>query len=434
MRNRFYEITKGTRALLQPNGIFIYNKRLNSFDVGNYTAREVIQKICDGCCLSQIIDDLACRIEAPAKDAVGKQIEFYLDALAIKGYILSKQVACKKHPKHSLFELRNLDNSLKLVYATIDITNRCNQYCLYCYAEANKFKIDMDGNKWIAILETLYKKGLRSVVISGGEPLLHPNFWKILDFCCEHFITEVNTNGQLIRQTEAQKLANYNLKAIQISIDSADEKTHDAYRGKGTWKRVMDASLILKSYGLPIRISMTVRPETISKIEPLRRYANLHGFLFNAVSLKKAGRASYLDSSLWQSLPADQKIRSGFQECEKFEARCGGIVGFAGISSDGSLKACNMPPSFFLSIGGGMEIQKSFKWIDKASFGSTDVGKAFLNIEKIGSAYIDKSTDGISLKYSNCILERYYIFLELQVSQRDEPLLSMTKLKPESKS
>ena len=94
--------------------------------------------------------------------------------------------------------MSNLDNKLKLVYAVIDLTNRCNQKCKYCYAEANTNINELSTEQWLELLTNLYNNGLRAVVLSGGEPFLHSGFLDILEFCSNFFITEINTNGQYI--------------------------------------------------------------------------------------------------------------------------------------------------------------------------------------------------------------------------------------------
>lgn len=397
-KNYFANI--GTKMILQPNGAFLWNKNLNRFEVVNQTGKEVLLKaLSRRFCPHNIVEEMAEEYEISDSDAVLNDITGYLDVLKASSFITGIPSAVSSD---DFIQLEDLEEKLKMVHAVVDITNRCNLSCLYCYAESNSHIKELEGKGWIDLLKKHYNYGLRAVVLSGGEPLCHPDFWLIIDFCAEHFITELNTNGILISADVAKNLATKNLKRVQVSLDSWNPSLHDAYRGKNSWEKAMAGISFLQKEKIPLRISMTVRAETVGEIPELEEFCRKNDFELMLLGLKNAGRARNLPSTL-ENFPRSL-LSSDFEDCERFQVRCAGMVGFAGINCDGRLKACNMAPSFFQRIGGGIEEEKNPK-----IYHETDIGRDFLATES-RIKDVDESSSNLKLEFPSCILERYYRF------------------------
>ncbi len=110
---------------------------------------------------------------------------------------------CPDHEQHSCLTL-------------IEITERCNLECPICYAESTpKSGAHRSLEQIEFMLDELVKnEGKPDVVqLSGGEPTIHPEFWKILDLARSKPIKHlmINTNGVRIAQDKefARKLAGY---------------------------------------------------------------------------------------------------------------------------------------------------------------------------------------------------------------------------------
>ncbi|MCC2113208.1 MAG: radical SAM protein, partial [Hyphomicrobiales bacterium] len=65
----------------------------------------------------------------------------------------------------------------------VELTTQCNLGCDFCYRRASSDGKDdrLDTDALLNILEDMRRWGLRSVELTGGEPLMHKNFQKILD-------------------------------------------------------------------------------------------------------------------------------------------------------------------------------------------------------------------------------------------------------------
>ena len=108
-------------------------------------------------------------------------------------------------------------------------------------------------------------QGLR-VLITGGEPLLHSRFEKINEMLPQFCIRKILfTNGLLLSK---KTLKNLNVDEIQISIDGL-EKAHESLRGKGTFKKAIEAVKSAIDTGFEVSISTMVHPENLGDFDKM---------------------------------------------------------------------------------------------------------------------------------------------------------------------
>lgn len=133
---------------------------------------------------------------------------------------------CPEHMQHSCLTL-------------VEITDHCNLRCPICYADSGPHR---PGFRDLATVESMLdavvaNEGEPDVVqISGGEPTLHPDFFRILDAAKRRPIRHlmVNTNGlRIAREPEfAAKLAEYQPGfELYLQFDSLRDEVHKELRG-----------------------------------------------------------------------------------------------------------------------------------------------------------------------------------------------------------
>jgi len=157
------------------------------------------------------------------------------------------------------------------------ITEKCNCKCFFC-SRNNLSKLYHEPTyhdccKAFDILAVEYPHS--KLIISGGEPTLSKNFFPILDYVSDKFEkVEVQTNGTFGRDV-ADKLIMYLSKNvfIQFSIDGMED-VHDAIRGKGTFKKVVDNIGYMQNFNSRLSISSTVTSTNMSDILALSEYLN----------------------------------------------------------------------------------------------------------------------------------------------------------------
>ena len=125
------------------------------------------------------------------------------------------------------------------------ISGSCNLACRHCWIEPD-YQADNKNGKFLKFeyLKKAIKEakplGLQSVKLTGGEPMLHPQFRKIVDHIESQKVGMImETNGTLIDNEMANYLkSKKHFNFVSVSLDGAKPETHDKLRGvKGSFKK-----------------------------------------------------------------------------------------------------------------------------------------------------------------------------------------------------
>jgi MoaA/NifB/PqqE/SkfB family radical SAM enzyme len=167
------------------------------------------------------------------------------------------------------------------VITNILITNRCNLKCFYCYPDSfNRALEDMPLADFKRIIDLVHAKGSRVVVLLGGEPLIRKDVGEFIGYVrAKGMACEVVTNGFFVRQhLDALRSAD----SVCVSIDG-DEDANDANRGKGSFRKAMEAIELLQANGIHTRIKAVITRNNLRSIDFLARLARERGMVLMAI-------------------------------------------------------------------------------------------------------------------------------------------------------
>jgi MoaA/NifB/PqqE/SkfB family radical SAM enzyme len=163
--------------------------------------------------------------------------------------------------KEELLEFEKKHGCQPPGFLTISPGAACNLHCERCYAgdlsqAKNKLEFDL-VDKIIGDKRKYW--GSFFTVISGGEPFMWRSQGKdVLDLAQRHddnyFL--VFTNGTLIDEERAHRMAELGNVAPAISVEGFEEET-DRRRGKGVHRKILEAMQNLREVGVPFGISLT---------------------------------------------------------------------------------------------------------------------------------------------------------------------------------
>jgi SynChlorMet cassette radical SAM/SPASM protein ScmF len=163
----------------------------------------------------------------------------------------------------------------------------CNLKCRHCWINPTFVKGNPSPSDVIDI--SLLRKavdeakplGLCSVKLTGGEPMLHPQFIDIVDMLSSHELgLDMETNGTLLTADLASHLKEEtNVNFISISIDGADAKTHDDFRGvQGAFEASSRGLRHLVDAGYKnVQVIMCVHRNNVDQIDDLVSLAVEYG-------------------------------------------------------------------------------------------------------------------------------------------------------------
>ncbi|MDR3331422.1 MAG: radical SAM protein, partial [Synergistaceae bacterium] len=114
------------------------------------------------------------------------------------------------------------------------LTGECNLRCRHCYASGimGVAGDPMDMNEASRFMDLLASWRPPALLLSGGEPLMHGNFFSYAEKLRRHGINiSVSTNGTLIDDSRAKTLSDVGVSYAGVSLDGPRD-VHDAFRGK----------------------------------------------------------------------------------------------------------------------------------------------------------------------------------------------------------
>jgi SynChlorMet cassette radical SAM/SPASM protein ScmF len=173
------------------------------------------------------------------------------------------------------FKLPDEVPSLNSFY--VYMTGGCNLACQHCWLTPT-FQKDgstgghLDYELFALAIEEALPLGLRHVKLTGGEPLLHPEFIRFVDLLSEKKISlTMETNGVLMTADLARYLKqNSTLTHISVSLDGANPRTHDTFRGvKGSFEKTRQAIRDLVDAGIAPQVIMSIHEGNVDEIEAL---------------------------------------------------------------------------------------------------------------------------------------------------------------------
>lgn len=144
------------------------------------------------------------------------------------------------------------------------INNACNASCGFCSFNRDVLKrpdwrfAPLEDS--LEAFRALYKQGIRYAVITGGEPMMHPDFFPMLSGAKREGLTPLLvTNGSLLTLESCQRLKDHGLSSVFISIDAHDALAHENNRGlPKVCGRILEANACFKRLGIQSTASMTM--------------------------------------------------------------------------------------------------------------------------------------------------------------------------------
>jgi SynChlorMet cassette radical SAM/SPASM protein ScmE len=268
----------------------------------------------------------------------------------------------------------------------IEITTRCNLRCKYCshFSSAGDVEKDLPAGEWLRFFEELGRCAVLDVTLCGGEPFVRPDIQEMIQSIVRNRMRfKILSNGTLITDEMAAFLASTRrCGGVQVSIDGSVPITHDACRGRGTFRKAMNGIKNLQKYHLPVTVRVTIHRRNVHDLENVSRLlleeVGLPGFSTNSAShlglcrknaemvqLKVEERVLAMETLLRLTAKYAGRISAaagplaegrGWLEMEqaRCEGRevpgrgyltgCGGPMSNIGVRADGGIVACGQMP------------------------------------------------------------------------------------------
>jgi SynChlorMet cassette radical SAM/SPASM protein ScmF len=255
------------------------------------------------------------------------------------------------------------------------LTEGCNLACRHCWIAP---KLDTSANRYPVLPVELFEAaireakplGLSGVKLTGGEPLLHPRFTRLLEIVRrEELGLTLETNGLLCTPEIAAEIAKFPKRFVSVSIDGADAATHEWVRGvAGSFQSARQAVKNLVAAGIRPQVIFSVMRGNAGQVDvvvrlaeelgaasvkfnvvqPTARGEKLHEALetLNVAELIELGRRVELELAPKSSLRVFFDYPQAFRALNRIASGdgCGacGIFGILGVIASGHYALCGI--------------------------------------------------------------------------------------------
>jgi MoaA/NifB/PqqE/SkfB family radical SAM enzyme len=209
------------------------------------------------------------------------------------------------------------------------LNNACNARCGFCGFALDKLPrkdwhyVERDGA--LEAIDILYRQAVRYLVLTGGEPMLHPHLLEIVQRASGLGMKVLLvTNAGLLKPHRIRELADAGLSSFIISIDAADAETHEQNRGlPGVCERIREANAVIDELRLHSTASVTM--SRLVDYDALPDFLKSLGFKAvtfsypltnlksNFLSFSDSNLVNYSDVELLQAFGQVKALKKSFQ-------------------------------------------------------------------------------------------------------------------------
>ena len=177
-----------------------------------------------------------------------------------------------------------------------NMTRTCNLKCIHCYtdSDAKKYEGELSTEAVQVMLKDLADFKVPALLMSGGEPLVHPEFWDHAHYARELGLRCVlSTNATLITEEVAERLNEIGLTYVGASLDGIGP-VNNTFRGKPwAYERAVAGIRNCKKNGIRMSLRMTItkhNAEDLDGIFDFVRQENVERACFYHLAYAGRGR------------------------------------------------------------------------------------------------------------------------------------------------
>ncbi|MDR1598943.1 MAG: radical SAM protein [Oscillospiraceae bacterium] len=175
---------------------------------------------------------------------------------------------------------------------TFELTARCSLKCKMCLMRLDPEQLpeygrELTAAEWIRLGEMALEAGTLDLLLTGGEPMLRPDFKEIYTALSDMgFLLRVFTNATLVTDEIAALFEERPPQDVQISMYGASSGTYGRIAGwPGGYDRMVEGVDRIRKVVPSVRLKTTIIRDNADDWEGMRDFARERGIPFSTTSL-----------------------------------------------------------------------------------------------------------------------------------------------------
>ncbi|MBE2293871.1 MAG: heme d1 biosynthesis radical SAM protein NirJ, partial [Phycisphaerales bacterium] len=184
-----------------------------------------------------------------------------------------------------------------------NLIRRCNLACKHCYSISadTDFPGELSTEEIFSVMDDLKRFRVSTLILSGGEPLLRPDIFKIAQHAKDQgFYVALSSNGTLIDRDNIHQIAEIGFDYVGVSLDGIAE-THDRFRRQaGAFAASMRGIQLCREQGIKVGIRYTMTEDNahdLPRLLALLDTEQLDKFYFSHLNYSGRGNRNRKDDA-----------------------------------------------------------------------------------------------------------------------------------------
>jgi len=237
---------------------------------------------------------------------------------------------------------------------SLEVTAACNIDCVHCYHVACREE-ELSTDEIRRVLDDLARLGSLELTLTGGEPLLRPDFQEILRYAVltAGYSVKIFSNLTLLTPALADLMASLPLNTVETTLLGADADVHDSIAGRaGAFDALIRAIRLLKGKGIPVSAKTIVMEPNRRSLDAMYELAGELDIPFrhdDCVFVESSGSRRPLSLQLSDGEVSRLRKRTGLPVVPE-AALCNIAKSVLSIAPDGAVYPCGPFPDTAGSI------------------------------------------------------------------------------------
>lgn len=187
-----------------------------------------------------------------------------------------------------------------------ELTYKCNLNCIHCYCKSSESNSELTTGEWKSILDELYSAGIIYLTLTGGEPLLRPDFFDIYDYARKKgFLIILFTNAVLLDSSTIKYFAKKPPLSIEVTLNGITKATYERIsQVEHSFEKAMENIKKLAKSNLPLVLKTVGLKENKAEILKIKAFSE------NLLSKKRFKFDSFIIPALTGGLdPCEHRLQ-----------------------------------------------------------------------------------------------------------------------------
>lgn len=187
--------------------------------------------------------------------------------------------------------------------AGLELTYRCNERCKHCYIDVRSEQTtvgELTESEWLRTVDQLARMGCMKVLVTGGEPTVHPAFLSVCERIVKRgMLCDVYTNGMDISDNLFDSLKKLPLNSISVSLYSGASTFHDSITGvSGSFEKTFSNLLRFKNAGFDAYAKVPIFHNHLDDFFAAKKLGAQNGFRVLASTILVPGHSGATRNSM----------------------------------------------------------------------------------------------------------------------------------------